>query len=141
MSTLHESELGYKHYSGQKLRTCADSAATSVIKGCFCEYVASLQTGAETRYSIAYPTEDARTITAFVKNTGGVPVTLFLQNSPNGLDFTDDPRELTLNAGEIGYLIPYIFSKYTRVAVKSAQPGAVYLWLQMQRHVYAQLFG
>lgn len=87
-------------------------------------------------YSSNFPTRDARTVTVFVKNTGEAPVVVSLQNSPNGLDFTQDAQQLHLEPDQIGYLVPYIFSKYTRVAIHSDRAGTACLWFQLQKYVY-----
>ena len=99
---------------------------------CFNEYVSIMQFGIGANYSNNYPTKEARTITVFIKNTGEYPIVAFLQNSPNGLDFTQDPQILQLQADETGHLVPYIFSKYTRVMIHSDQPGTACIWFQLQ---------
>lgn len=109
-----------------------------VINGSFCEYTALLQIVAGESYTDNFLTHNARAITVFVKNIGENPITVSLQNSPNGLDFTDDPQQLELSVNKTGYLVPYIFSKYTRVVAKSAQTGAAHIWFQMQNHRYSQ---
>jgi hypothetical protein len=110
----------------------------SVISGCFSEYTAQIKIMSGEGFSANYLTKNARAITIFAKNTGESPIVISLQNSPNGLDFSDDPQKLDLIPNETGCLVPYIFSKYTRVTAKSAQTGAARIWFQMQNHSYCQ---
>ena len=144
MSTLYNPRSGWCNqwvYDGQnkpghQAGSLKSKPCTRIINGCFCEYVALLQTAAEKNYSASFPTQNARTITIFVKNTGASPATFFLQNSPNGLDFIGDPQLLELEPNETGYLVPYIFSKYTRIVGQGAEPSTAYIWVQMQNHSY-----
>ena len=101
---------------------------------CFNEYASLMQVDIGVNYSNNYPTKEARTITVFIKNTGEAPIVASLQNSPNGFDFTQDAQQLELQADQIGYLVPYIFSKYTRVAINGNQPGTALLWFQFQNY-------
>lgn len=110
----------------------------SVINGSFCEYTSLLQISSGKSYTDNFPTDNANAITIFVKNIGPNPITVSLQNSPNGLDFTDDPQQLELAVSKTGYLVPYIFSRYTRVVAQSTQASTAYIWFQMQNHSYWQ---
>lgn len=98
--------------------------------GGFREYTQALHADAGAAYSAVFPTMEALTVTAFVRNMGADPVTAYLQNSPNGCDFTDDPRTVELQPGQMGYLVPYIFSKFMRVALLGS--GSACLYFQMQ---------
>lgn len=89
-------------------------------------------------FTRTFSTQEAREITLFVKNVGGGPITAHMQNSPNGVDFVDDPQQLALAAGETGYLVPYIFSKYMRVAASGTAAGYARVWFQMQNNRYYQ---
>lgn len=99
---------------------------------CFNEYASLMQVDIGMNYSNNFPTKEARTITVFIKNTGESPIVASLQNSPNGLDFTQDPQQLELEADQTGYLVPYIFSKYTRVVINGNQAGTAFVWFQFQ---------
>lgn len=103
-----------------------------VVINDFREYVEILDTGPEFAYTQAVLTQRAQVITVFVKNIGGGTVSMFLQNSPNGTDFVNDQQILTLEGGNMGYLVPYIFSKYTRLAATGSCDGKVQVWTQMQ---------
>lgn len=131
----------YQYCPGYRPSNCPCSkpiSNTSIIDGSFCEITSLLQISTGDSFSTNILTKNARAITVFVKNAGNNPIVISLQNSPNGLDFTDDPQQLELNADETGYLVPYIFSKYTRVVAKSAHTGAAHIWFQMQDHSYQQ---
>ncbi len=98
----------------------------------YCEFNEVLSVDARECHTANIPTCTATIITIFVKNIGYHPIAVRLQNSPNGLDFTDDPQLLSLDAGETGYLIPYIFSKYMRLTAISEEGSAMRVWAQMQ---------
>jgi len=120
-------------------RPCMNhSQGASAIEGDFYESTVLLQVPSGESFTDVFPTHNARAVTMFAKNTGENPVTIFLQNSPNGLDFVDDPQRLELAAGKTGYLVPYIFSKYTRAVAQSTQEASVRLWTQIQNHSYLQ---
>lgn len=82
---------------------------------------------------------NAHTITVFVKNIGDSAIKAHLQNSPNGVDFINDKQLLELKPGEMGYLVPYIFSKYLRLAVVGRKCGRAKVWAQMQLNSSGQL--
>ena len=104
----------------------------SAASGNFFEYKTLLPVHAGENSTVSFPTANARIITVFAKNIGMQPLTVSLQNSPDAINFTDDPQQLQLTAGQTGHLVPYIFSKYTRVKANSDQPGSVFIWFQMQ---------
>ncbi len=110
----------------------------SIIKGDFYESTIYLQMLKGESFTDVFPTHNARAVTVFAKNTGENSASIFLQNSPNGLDFVEDPQSLELEAGKMGYLVPYIFSKYTRAVARSTQTASVCLWVQIQNHSYCQ---
>lgn len=74
----------------------------------------------------------AHTITVFVKNIGDFSIKATLQNSPDGVDFVNDKQILELEKGDIGYIVPYVFSKYIRLAVAGRKCGRAKVWVQMQ---------
>jgi hypothetical protein len=83
--------------------------------------------------------QNAHTVTVFVKNIGDAPIKAYLQNSPNGADFVNDKQILELEAGDIGFLIPYAFSKYIRLAVTGRRCGRAQVWVQMQQNCCRQV--
>jgi hypothetical protein len=126
-------------YKPNSCWTCTNHGeGASVLKGDFWECVKLLPITTGESFSNFFPTNNARAITVFAKNVGEAPVTVSLQNSPNGLDFVDDPQKLELVAGKTGYLVPYIFSKYMRVVARSVETGTVRIWAQMQNYCYFQ---
>jgi len=75
----------------------------------------------------------AQTITVFIKNTGTSPMTAQLQNSPDGNDTVDDPQVITICPGETKFLVPYIFSRFLRLAITGAEGDCARVWFQIQR--------
>ncbi len=98
----------------------------------FCEYAAELRLSQAARYTGPFCTKDAKTITVFIMNTGLSPVTAYLEISPNGVNFMEDPQRLELPCGALGALTPYLFSKYLRVAAIGAPQGRIAVNVQMQ---------
>ena len=98
----------------------------------FCEYTAELRLAQVARYAGPFCVKDARTITVFITNTGTVPVTAYLEISPDGAGYLEDPQRLVLQAGALGALTPYLFSKYLRVAAVGASQGSILVNIQMQ---------
>lgn len=110
----------------------------AVIEGEFREYTAGLSAASGEAATDVFLTYAADSVTVFAKNTGEAPVSVSLQNSPDGLDFVDDPQQLELAAGQTGYLVPYIFSKYIRARVQSDGAGSADIWVQMQNRRYTE---
>lgn len=98
----------------------------------FSETAETLEILPEVSFSRTIWVQNVRTLTVFVKNTGASAIKAYLQNSPNGSDFVDDKQLLELGEGELGYLVPYIFSKYIRLAVIGCGHGKARVWFQMQ---------
>lgn len=85
-------------------------------------------------YSELFNTSLATTDIFFVQNLGKHKVTAHLQVSPDGINFLDEPAEISLSSMEINFLVPCIFAKYTRVAVKTCnnKKSMVKIWYQSQ---------
>jgi hypothetical protein len=59
-----------------------------------------------------------------VKNTGTVnKCDTVVQVSPNAVDWIDDSALFAVEPGEMVSLVPKTFSRYTRLAYRSSQPG------------------
>lgn len=97
----------------------------------FCEYMAELRLAQTVRYAGPFCVKNAKTITVFIINTGPSPVTAYLEISPNGVNFMEDPQRLELLPGAMGALTPYLFSKYLRVAAISPH-GRISVNVQIQ---------
>ncbi len=75
----------------------------------------------------------SKTITFFAQNLGKSGVTVHLQNSPNARVALDDPQELEVLPGQTVDLVPYKFSKFTRmVAEADKRHIALKIWFQTQ---------
>ncbi|MGV8980204.1 DUF6385 domain-containing protein [Clostridium sp.] len=76
-----------------------------------------------------------KTVMYFVKNIDIYEITAHLQVSPNGIDFINEPTVITLDSNILKFIVPCIFSKFTRVAVKniySGETSRVKIWYQAQ---------
>lgn len=72
-------------------------------------------------------------ITFSIQNLGHHAINVYIQNSPDAKVFVNDAQTIVLNPNETGLLIPYKFTKYTRIVATSAQNGIVAkLWYQTQ---------
>lgn len=79
-------------------------------------------------------TKNSQVITFFIKNSLTYEITVHLENSPNARDFLNDTRMITILPGKISLIMPYAFSKYTRVAVTSDHHCILAkIWFQTQR--------
>jgi hypothetical protein len=75
-------------------------------------------------YSQVYDVSYASNYTWFVKNTGTVnKCDTVVQVSPNAVDWIDDSALFAVEPGEMVSLVPKTFSRYTRLAYRSSQPG------------------
>ena len=80
-----------------------------------------------------YKSAWSHTITFYVENLGKRDVTVYLQNSPNGKNAVGDPQRLTLAPGQTADIIPYKFSKFTRLVADSTRRNvALRVWFQTQ---------
>jgi hypothetical protein len=62
------------------------------IQADFSEHKENLRSGPKKNYTQTVLTQDARTITVFVKNTGRRVIHAYLQNSPDGENFVTTSR-------------------------------------------------
>lgn len=87
-------------------------------------------------YSTLRNTSLKSTVIFLVENLGTNIITAHLQVSPDGINFIDEPFKVLIEMNEIKYLVPCIFSKFTRVAVKninSVETSTVKIWYQAQK--------
>lgn len=88
------------------------------------------------KYSKVHDVSCVSNYTWFAKNTGTVNrCDAVIQISPNAVDWIDDSALFTFGPGETAILVPKIFSKYTRLAYKSSQPGSgtfIEIYIQSQ---------
>jgi len=101
----------------------------------FVEEMQELDTCDTFNYALQNDTSLTKTVTYMVENTGFSAVTVKLQISPNGLVFADDYKDVIIQPGDITYLTPYIFAKYTRIGIMNINTGdtsSVKVWYQAQ---------
>ncbi|MGE4214253.1 MAG: DUF6385 domain-containing protein [Anaerotignaceae bacterium] len=78
-------------------------------------------------------TATSETITFCIHNMGEHPVNVNLQNSPDAKLFVNDAQTLVLLPHETGLVVPYKFTKYTRIVVTGTNKCIVTkLWYQTQ---------
>lgn len=101
----------------------------------FIEKVEEFNTGELFRFSTLRNTSLQSTVIFLVKNLGINTIIVHLQVSPDGIDFIDEPFTVLIGMNEIKYLVPSIFSKFTRVVVKNVNANEisrVKIWYQAQ---------
>ena len=64
-----------------------------------------------------------KTVMFFVKNLGVHDITANLQVSPDGINFINEPAQIIVGMNAIKFIVPCIFAKFTRVAVKNVNCG------------------
>ncbi|MDD3569995.1 MAG: DUF6385 domain-containing protein [Lachnospiraceae bacterium] len=78
-------------------------------------------------------TATCSSITFSIHNMGEHPVSVNVQNSPDAKLFVNDTHTLVLLPNETGLIIPYNFTKYTRIVVTSENKCIITkLWYQTQ---------
>jgi len=101
----------------------------------FTDKVEEFNTDDKFSFSALRNTSLKNTVVFLVKNIGNNTLTAHLQVSPDGINFIDEPFTALIGMNEIKYLIPCMFSKFTRVAVKdinSIETSCVRIWYQAQ---------
>lgn len=103
----------------------------------FVEAVEEMTTTWVEHYSIARNTSLGRLCTYFISNIGNQDIVAKLQISPDNIVFVDDNGgNYTVKPGETAAMVPYVFAKFTRVAVRNVnmyESSKVKLWYQMQK--------
>jgi len=84
----------------------------------------ALSASAETTYLPAVDTSRQTTYSFGIVNRGESPVVARIQISPDGEHFAEDAEE-TIEGGRTAALVPMRFLRYSRVAVRTLDPGAV----------------
>jgi len=80
-------------------------------------------------------TSITKTVMFFVKNIEKYEIRAHIQVSPDGINFIDEPTQILVGLNEIKFIVPCIFAKFTRVAVKNIRCGKrsrVKIWYQAQ---------
>lgn len=102
----------------------------------FIEGLEEFYTNSSYSYSITRNTSLIKTLTYFIKNIGLYTVTANIQISPDGVNFIDDPGNVTIAPNSTQPLVPYLFAKYTRIRVKNInalETSRVRVWYQAQQ--------
>ena len=75
------------------------------------------------------------TVIFFVENLEMHEITAHLQVSPDGVNFINEPTKISVEKNKIKFIVPCIFAKFTRVAVKNIccnETSRVKIWYQAQ---------
>lgn len=70
-------------------------------------------------YSMLRNTSLTKTVIFYVQNLGMNKINAHLQSSPDGVNFIDEQTQITLDMNEIYFIVPCIFGRFTRVAVRN----------------------
>ncbi|WP_227020255.1 DUF6385 domain-containing protein [Sinanaerobacter chloroacetimidivorans] len=99
----------------------------------FKEYIFKYIIDDNVSYSHTICTASATMVTVFLKIYGEGSLEASIQNSPDGINFINDIQNLKLEDDEMGTLVPYLYSKYMRIAMKCTKPSTkVKIWFQIQ---------
>ncbi len=130
----------YKSYSPQVtikyVLKCKCECECTVIPTEFIQGEEELTTSDSYNFSLIRDTSLTKIVTFFITNIGTYAVTAKLQISPEGTIFVDDNGDVIIESGETKAIVPYIFGKFTRMAVKNintAETSNVKVWYQAQQ--------
>jgi hypothetical protein len=117
------------------LGTCCCKSHRELVTTIFIDMVVEFNTDGTYSFSELINTSLTKTVMFFVKNVGKKEIIANLQISPNGVDFIDEPAMILPPLNQLKFIVPCIFAKFTRVAVKNVNPletSTVRLWYQAQ---------
>lgn len=78
-------------------------------------------------------TSNSKVISLYIKNNSEKEIMVYLQNSPNAKDVVNDDQRIAIAGFETKAIIPYYFSKYTRlVAISDCNEIKSKIWFQTQ---------
>lgn len=106
-----------------------------IIPTKFIERIEEFDTYSSYRYSIARNTSLTKTVIFFVENQGDSKTICHLQVSPDGVNYINEPAEISLEKNEIKFLVPCIFGKFTRVAARDihdSEKSRIKIWYLSQ---------
>lgn len=127
---------GENESCGAKVEICYESKChceTSSTK--FISAVEEFNTNDFYSFSKLKNTSLTTTVMYFVENLGVNEITANLQVSPDGVNFIDEPAKISPRFNQLKFIVPCIFAKFTRVAVKNVNPletSRVKIWYQAQ---------
>lgn len=114
---------------------CSCNCTCETIPTKFIEKFEEFNTKDIYSYSKLRNTSLTKTVTYFVENLGIDKIKAHLQVSPDGVTFINEPAQIFLDMNEMKFLVPCIFSKFTRVAVKNincTETSKVKIWYLAQ---------
>lgn len=129
---MHEINCGYNIPSlsiGGKCVTCTSPPTKFIDKS------EEFDTNDLYSFSELINTSLTTTVMFFIKNVAIYEIIAHLQVSPDGINFINEPMQISVGMNEIKFIVPCIFAKFTRVAVKNVTSGEtsrVKIWYQAQ---------
>gem|GEM_PF-949276 len=128
-------ELGNKNLLSCQLQLIYNREIIVPVYSCmgFFEKELTLSTWHNNIKSPWFLTSNSSAVTFIVRNKGYYPINICIQNSPDTEVFVNDAQTFVLMPNETKLMVPYIFTKYTRVFVTSTYGGVLAeLWYQTQ---------
>ena len=101
----------------------------------FIDKMEELDTDDSYGFSKTRNTSLTKTVIFFVQNLEKYEIKAHLQVSPDGVDFINEPMNISVGMNKIKFIVPCIFAKFTRVAVRNIYYGEtskVKIWYQAQ---------
>jgi len=127
---------GENESCGPKVEICYESKChCGIIPTKFISTVEEFDTNDFYSFSKLKNTSLTKTVMYFVENLGVNEITANLQVSPDGVNFIDEPAKISPRFNQLKFIVPCIFAKFTRVAVKNINPletSRVKIWYQAQ---------
>lgn len=113
-----------------KTKSSCESTCTKFI-----EKIEELYTNDLYSFSKIRNTSLTKTVIFFVRNLEIHEITAHLQVSPDGVNFINEPMNISVGMNKIKFIVPCIFAQFTRVAVRNIYCGEtskVKVWYQAQ---------
>lgn len=116
-----------------KLNFSCEPTLTSIK---FINKIEKLDTNDSYSFSKIRNTSLTQTVMFFVKNLDICEIIAHIQVSPDGINFINEPAKILVGMNKIKFIVPCIFAKFTRIAVKNIHNGEtskVKIWYQAQK--------
>lgn len=125
-----------KKSHGPKVEICYKLKPSCILVTTkFIEKSEELDTNDLYSFSKIRNTSLTKTVIFFIENIDIHEITAHLQVSPDGTSFINEPFIISVGMNKIKFIVPCIFAKFTRVAVKNSycnETSRVRIWYQAQ---------
>lgn len=136
MSTNEDTSCGPKVEICYETKSpCKSEYPCEIISTKFISRIEEVCTKGTYNFSRLINTSLTKTVMYFVENLGVNEIVANLQVSPDGVNFIDEPTKISPTLNKLEFIVPCIFAKFTRVAVKNVNPhetSKVRIWYQAQ---------